>query len=238
MFPKIINHIWLQGGLPKRYENNFQKWSNLHKSYEHNIWDESTLLNLCSSIQIEKYKNINTLINKVNFLKYILMYKIGGIYADLDSYPLKSIDELLNQNYIYDIDLNSKLSIRYPFNVEIPIRKFEDYNIILPTRPSLIYYSNGDKALLLDNPFLMSEPNNEFWINLIDFCEKRINIKHWFGNVLPHEPYGPYGLSDFLFTNFKNPFLSNILILPPIYWCELKTISTNQYIIHEANKGW
>jgi hypothetical protein len=238
MIPKTINHIWLQGNMPNKYVKNYEAWQKLHPTWEHVTWDETKLLKLCKPTQTKTYQGLNTLINKINFLKYVLMYNVGGVYVDLDTVPIKSLDVFLNQHKINDIDLLSTLSLRYPFNTEMPIKKFDSYKITLPARASLMYYPNGDKALLLDNPFLISEQGNEFWTNLINFCGKRTNYKEGFGSVLPHEPYGPYGMTDFLYTNYKTPFKENILIIPPIYWEEVKTISTNKYIIHMADKGW
>lgn len=238
MFPRIINHIWLQGGIPDKYINNYNEWCNLNPNYKHNVWDEYALLQLCSQQQIEKYTQLHTLINRVNFLKYILLYNIGGIYADLDSRPLKPLDELFNEIMIFDIDTSSILSNRYPFNLEIPIKKFDYYDVIIPVRSSSMYYQNGDNPLLLDNPFLVSSLKNNFWLNLIQFCEKRNNLKEAFGTILPHEPYGPYGMTDFLYSKFKNPFDENILLIPPIYWNDPKTNSTHKHIIHTADQGW
>ena len=238
MIPEIINHIWLQGGIPEKYTSNYQKWTDLNPTWQHNMWDEKSLLKLCNHNQFIYYHTLDTLINKVNFLKYILMYRIGGVYVDLDTIPLKSMDNFLNEVEVKNIDLLSTLSIRYPFNTEIPIKRFNTYEIILPARPSLMYYPNGDKAILLDNPFLISSANNIFWINLIEFCSKRTNYKEGFGAVLPHEPLGPYGMTDFLFNNYPSPYMQNILVIPPIYWNEPKTISDDQYIIHNSDKGW
>jgi len=238
MIPKIINHIWLQGEYPKRYINNYDIWSNLHPNWEHKVWNEKELVLLCNKEQVIKYSKLSTLINRVNFLKYILMYNVGGVYGDLDSFPIKTIDSLLEQDEIKDIDIESLLSIRFPLNIKVPIKKFKKYNIILPARNTLSFYPNGDKVLLLDNPFLISNKNNSFWLNLIDFCEKRTNIKSAFDVVLPHEPLGPYGMTDFLFKNYKNPIEEGILVIPPIYWCKSETKSSNVYIIHEADGGW
>ena len=242
MIPKIINHIWLQGNIPDKYIDNYKDWGDLHPLWEHKIWDETSLVLLCSKEQINQYKKLNTLINRVNFLKYILMYNVGGVYADLDTHPLKSIDDLLNEHILKDIDIDSLLSIYYPFNTEIPNKKFKDYNIIIPSRRTLSFYPNGDKSLLLDNPFLISNKKNPFWINLIEFCLNRTNLKKGFNNTLSqdcsHEPLGPYGMTDFLFNGYHYPYKEGILVIPPIYWSNIKTKSDNKYIIHDGDCGW
>jgi hypothetical protein len=237
MIPKIINHIWLQGGIPENYIDNYQKWNNLHPSWEHNIWDEKSLTFMCSKEQLTTYKKLTTLINRVNFLKYILIYNVGGVYADLDSYPIKTIDIFLEQHLIKDIDIECILSTTYPFNTITPNKKFKEYQIIIPARKTTSFYSNK-KSILLDNPFLISEEKNLFWIKLIEFCQNRKELKQGFGYLLPHEPYGPYGMTEFLINSYHHPYEENILIIPPIYWANPKTNSNNKYIIHNSDKGW
>lgn len=89
MIPYKIHHIWLQGGIPEEYISNYKKWDEALPEWEHHVWNEEELLSFCDSDQEDEYLEIETLINKVNYLKYILMYNEGGIYADLDSYPVR-----------------------------------------------------------------------------------------------------------------------------------------------------
>lgn len=242
MIPKIIHHIWLQGGIPVKYQDNFDKWDFYCNEWEHIVWDEYSLLNLCNDNQKEQYQKIDSIINKVNYLKYILMYTKGGIYTDLDTYPLKPINELFNETEIKSLDIGSKLSIRHPFNTIKNNKQFNEYSIIIPGRNTLFYYPNGDRTILLDNPVLISNSKNIFWLNLINFCEQRTNLKN--GELksheyLPHEPYGPYGITDFVFNNFKLPYEQSILILPPTYLMgNPEKINDNTYIIHKADSGW
>lgn len=242
MIPYKIHHIWLQGGIPEKYQSNYDKWDAFLFGWEHIIWDEESLLGLCTDEQVAEYNTVETLINRVNYLKYILMYNEGGIFADLDSYPIRDLYEFFVQDELEDIDLEAKLSIRYPFNTHIPKKPFGDYKVIIPARKTMFFYPNGDKPLLLDNPVLMSVERDSFWLELIKWCSKRDNLKSGgFSETefLPHEPYGPYGMTDFLYKNFDNPYDDGILILPPSYFLGSQGDSSkNKYIIHEANRGW
>ena len=242
MIPYKIHHIWLQGGIPEEYQENYEKWEAALVDWEHHVWDEESLLGLCSDEQVETYMKIETLINRVNYLKYILMYKEGGIYADLDTYPIKDLYLFFTEYKLKDIDLESKLSIRYPFNTEVPNKPFGEYDIILPGRKTMFFYPNGDKPILLDNPVLMGKQGDGFWMELIDWCEERTNLKSGAmaeTEFLPHEPYGPYGMTDFLFQNFKSPYQEGILVLPPTYlMANTENLNENMYIVHAANQGW
>ncbi len=248
MIPNIISHIWLQGedNIPEKYKQNRTFWELYHYRWTHMLWDEKSTIEMVKE-NIPQYlsyiENADTLINKVNIIKYLNMYFYGGVYADLDSYPITSIDELLNEHDFGNIDIDSKISFRYPFSMERNENKrIGDYDIIIPSRNCLVFYPDGRKILQLDNPFLISSPKNIFWLNLLEYCFKRTNLK---GNpddsrkYLVHEPYGPYGLTDYVFNEHYNVFMENIAILPHYF-----VFSNNdekyekKYIIHQAEASW
>ena len=236
MIPYKIHHIWLQGEFPDEYRENYNRWDAFLIDWEHKVWSEEDLLELCTDEQVGEYSKVESLINRVNFLKYILLYEEGGIYADLDSYPIKDIYSFLVEDEVQEINLTSRMmSERYPYNEGIPNKPFGEYDVIIPGRNTLSYYPDGRRTVLLDNPVLMSHQKDLFWIDLIRWCWERENLKEG----LPHEPFGPYGMSDFLIHNFKNPFKEGVLILPPTYMMgDPNNITDKTYIIHLANRGW
>jgi len=224
-----VNHIWIGSReVPEEYLKNYSKWE------DSTIWYEEELLSLCTDQQVTDYMKIEHLINRINYLKYILMYEKGGIYADLDAWPVKDLNDFFELTKVEGIDKYAKMSIRYPFNTEIPEKRFGDYDIILPARLTMFFYPNGAKPTLLDNPVLMSKPKQKFWLKLVEHCMNRQNNKD-----VPHEPYGPYGMSDFLFTNYYKPYMEGILVLPFQYLMEAPDkIGKTTYIVHEAKSGW
>ena len=247
MIPYKIHHIWLQGGIPEKYQENYDKWDAFLIDWDHRVWDEESLLSLCTNKQVEEYMKIETLINKVNYLKYILMYNEGGIFSDLDSYPVQDLYKFFVQDKVEDINIFSGvLDQRYPYNTGIPEGKpFGDYDVIIGGRNTLAYYPDGRRCVLLDNSALIGVQGNSFWIDMIDWMGKRTNLKSGAlsdTEFLPHEPYGPYGMSDYLYNNFENPYLDGILIIPELYIARLESNelekTDNVYIVHSADSGW
>lgn len=235
MIPYKLHHIWLQGEFPEEYQENFQKWEDSLPEWEHHVWDEESLLGLCTDKQRKAYSKIESLINRVNYLKYILLFKEGGVYADLDTFPTNSLYKFFTEYEIKDMNLEALLSIRYPFDQKKVKAVFGEYHIIIPARKMSAHYPDGSKPLLLDNPVLMSTERNLFWLDLIKWCEGRKDTKD-----LTHEPYGPYGLTDFVFKNYPNPYDEMILILPGTYlmgW-DKGPPTENMYIHHQAKRGW
>ncbi|HRT03274.1 MAG TPA: hypothetical protein P5513_04990 [Candidatus Diapherotrites archaeon] len=234
MIPYKIHHIWFQGEIPKEYRSNYDKWGEFLSDWEHNIWNESSLLELCSTRQKRDYQRLKTFIDRFNYLKYILMFREGGVFADLYTYPIKNLYPFFVEGKIHDINLQSLLSFRYPFNTEIPDYKpFGDYEVIIPARKMLLYYPNGKVSVMLDNYVLMSTKRNLFWLNLIEWYKDKNSIKNLF-----EEPYrsGSYELTDFVFNNYANPYKEGILILPETYFNGWdKEPNENMYIYHQKS---
>ena len=44
---------------------------------------------------LPSYKKLDLMIMKIDFMKYIILYHYGGIYADMDTVCLKDIDPLI-----------------------------------------------------------------------------------------------------------------------------------------------
>jgi len=74
----------------------------LNPSYDHHIFtdkeiDKFVKKNYDKGI-VECYNKLNIIVAKVDFWRYLLLYKYGGIYLDMDSTILKPLDELINNH--------------------------------------------------------------------------------------------------------------------------------------------
>ncbi len=49
------------------------------------------------------------MIQKIDFAKYCIIYTYGGVYVDMDSECLKSIDGLFTGKKIYFVDLDTDI---------------------------------------------------------------------------------------------------------------------------------
>lgn len=102
-FPKIIHQIWFQGedNLPVQYKKYSDTWKNKHKDYEHMIWDSESIETLIDT-HYSKYKDaylaLPKMIQKIDYAKYFIIHRFGGIYTDMDTECLKSIDPLLRSS--------------------------------------------------------------------------------------------------------------------------------------------
>lgn len=98
MVPKIIHHIWLENNpLPKNFQDNIDKWKELHPDYEHMMWTtsdfgENEFTRYCSENGHWQYYG--------DWLRVNVLNKYGGIYLDTDVVPLGRIpDRVLDHEF-------------------------------------------------------------------------------------------------------------------------------------------
>jgi len=149
--PKIIHFMWYSKDenntiYPdwkyKKYVDSFKEYN---PDYTINIWTNKEIHeNLYT--EIEYYKDFfNKLIHieKCDFLRYLVMYKYGGLYADLNTICYKNISVL-----------------------------FIGRTLGFSNEPKEHIKMTGQHPLVT-NSFLISTRNNDFWLKFIDFIIDR-----------------------------------------------------------------
>lgn len=101
--PKIIHQIWLgENKRPDIWMDTFKiDYINMYSDYKYILWNESNINELFSEFPIYGiiYNLEETYNGKSDLLRYLILYKYGGIYIDADSVWInnKNFDELLNK---------------------------------------------------------------------------------------------------------------------------------------------
>lgn len=101
---KIIHQIWF-GTIPNKREarKTFETLRNYHESWKiknpnwvHVLWNLKRCNNLVSTYykeHLEMYNKYPYTIQKCDAVRYFILHRYGGIYADMDYYCNKSFDE-------------------------------------------------------------------------------------------------------------------------------------------------
>lgn len=144
--PKIIHQIWWQGGdnIPDDYPVYSDSWIIKNPNYKYILWDENAINDILYEHFpwfVEKFNNMPKMIQKIDVAKYMILYIHGGIYVDMDSECVKSIDTLIENKQIMIVKLDETLPARL-----------------------MIYGTYKDT---LQNNFLASIPKHDFWIHCL-----------------------------------------------------------------------
>lgn len=146
--PKIIWQTWKsKTNIPKRLAKFNKQWRDSHPDYKWVLLDDDDLRSIVASTvpqHLKAYDNFNHFIERVDFARYAILYRHGGIYADMDVQPLKRIDPYVEKNMIV---LGSE-----------------------PIEHCTLLYGRTSVPC---NAFMISPPNEEFWYDLMNYIVDR-----------------------------------------------------------------
>ena len=93
--PTIIHQTWKTDKIPKKWHPYTEKVRILNPDWEYNLWTDSDIVDFVKSTFPDFYpvfmgfpKNIM----RVDVIRYLLMYKIGGVYLDIDYEVIEPFD--------------------------------------------------------------------------------------------------------------------------------------------------
>lgn len=89
--PKIIHQIWVGSPLPEKYLPLIATWQQFHPDWEYILWDDAmiTALGLVNQAQYDATTNYG---QKADIARYEILYRFGGVYADIDFECLRPFD--------------------------------------------------------------------------------------------------------------------------------------------------
>ena len=98
--PHIIHQVWsgLDGPCPSIFEQYKETWLRDYPSWEHILWNHQKMNEFIIENFpqfLEKYNEFPYNIQRWDVIRYLILYKYGGMYADLDYESLKPLDGLL-----------------------------------------------------------------------------------------------------------------------------------------------
>ena len=99
MIPKIIHQTYKTEDIPRRYKKYQERIKTLHSDFEYRFYTDETMDVFMKKEFPKYYRKFNDLprmIMKIDMFRYFLMYKCGGLYADMDYLFFKKFDLLKN----------------------------------------------------------------------------------------------------------------------------------------------
>lgn len=103
--PKIIHHIWIGDPMPSHLRANCVEWSKLHPDWDMKLWteveiDEIGLQNRALYDQAAKIVPVDAVEQfRADIVRYEVLALFGGMYADVDTRPLRNIEPALAGHY-------------------------------------------------------------------------------------------------------------------------------------------
>lgn len=125
---KNIHLIFLRKDeiIPPLFKECERKIREMHPSWSVTLWDEDTGVQFLKDNlpeYLDAYMSFTHNVQRADFLRLALVYGLGGFYMDMDMYPLKALDSLLDESLVLaeEMTVNEEtqkaLNLRYRMRI-------------------------------------------------------------------------------------------------------------------------
>ncbi|PAA75231.1 hypothetical protein BOX15_Mlig005190g1 [Macrostomum lignano] len=94
--PKIRHILWKSKLVSSYFAEQLLSWKRIHPDWTYVLWRDEDLEPFVATQfpgLLSKYKSLQHHIMRVDMIRYMLLFKFGGVYADLDYTLVRSIDQ-------------------------------------------------------------------------------------------------------------------------------------------------
>lgn len=144
MIPKIIHQTWKTLDVPDEWKDAVESCKNKHKDYKHIIWSHEMMESFVKK-EYPDFYNVYMVypydIQRCDAFRYLVLYKYGGIYLDMDIICKKNLDSLLDYELVMSRSSNVTSYYANAFYMVIPNHPFIKFCIDnLPDYVNSYYY--------------------------------------------------------------------------------------------------
>ena len=105
--PRLLHFTWKSTSLPKQMQDYFDQWQRLHPGWDIRLWTDATMREFVAEAYpafLGVYDGYPKMIQRADAFRYLVLGRLGGIYADLDVEPLQSVEPLLEHDCFVGIE--------------------------------------------------------------------------------------------------------------------------------------
>ena len=99
--PRIIHQTWMTSQLPKRYAPWVTSWLKKNPTWQYWLWtddDARQLVGRYYKQYVAMYDGYRRNINRADAMRYFVLDKYGGVYADMDVECLRPLDDIISNH--------------------------------------------------------------------------------------------------------------------------------------------
>ena len=102
MIPKILYQTWDTNMHNKKIQERLDIMKDKYSGYEYKFFLDNDLDDFVhehfDGDILECYQKLNIIVAKVDFWRYLILYKFGGVYLDFDSELLEHLDSIIRDD--------------------------------------------------------------------------------------------------------------------------------------------
>jgi mannosyltransferase OCH1-like enzyme len=141
--PRTIHQTWKTTEVPEKLKPYQQEWQRLHPDYNYILHTDTDIRAQVETYfpqYLAQYDGFSSHIERVDFARYVILYQHGGVYADLDTKPLKPMDDWIQKN-----------------------------KVVLGREPLEHSRKMYCREIVLCNALMVSPPGDPYWLALMQF---------------------------------------------------------------------
>lgn len=96
--PKIIHQVWVGGPVPEKYKNFQKTWKKYNPDWVYKLWTDEDIESF-GMWNKDLFDRAQAFAEKADIWRYEIIYRYGGVYADMDFECIKPLDIF---NHCYD----------------------------------------------------------------------------------------------------------------------------------------
>jgi mannosyltransferase OCH1-like enzyme len=211
--PRIIHQTWKDDNIPPHYVPWVESWKQNHPEWKFQLWTDEMNMNFieknaCNFLDI--YKSYPHTIQRVDAVRYFILYHFGGVFVDLDFECLENIEALL-----------------------------KDEECVFGIEPS-DHCERFKKDLIVCNAFMACKPRNEFFRLICNELEANSSHKNGAVPVWREilESTGPFKLTE-IYNNYEDKNKIKLIppeLIYPFSLDEIRELINTENIDEEAQK--
>jgi mannosyltransferase OCH1-like enzyme len=191
--PKIIHQVWegLEEPLPDFFKQLGETWKENHSDWRYLYWDKDSIdafiINFFPHLK-NTYYSYKYNVQRWDIIRYLFLYKMGGMYVDFDYESLKPIDSLLiGKTCCFAMEPQSHCKI-------------------------------FKRDVMFNNALMACVPNHPFMKRIIDkvFSEKTVQHSDVSKDVCVWKTTGPWALID-LYEKSTEEEKASVYLIPDKY---------------------
>lgn len=97
--PHIIHQTWKDSNIPSQFIPFVNSWKSRHPSWQYILWTDKKNRNFVAEYFpkfLSIYDSYPYAIQRADAIRYLLLYKLGGVYVDLDIECLQNIELMIS----------------------------------------------------------------------------------------------------------------------------------------------
>lgn len=168
MIPKIIHQTWKTSEIPEKWKYSVNSCKKKYKDYQYILWTDEMMENFVKKEYpdfYDVYISYKENIQRCDTFRYLVLYKYGGVYIDMDIICKKNFDTLLR----YDLVLAKSPNLINSFfmtSKNNPFIKFCIDNLPI-YKDSLKYFGNHMHIMNSTGPWFLNNMVNKYGIKNI-----------------------------------------------------------------------